>query len=51
MTGHNYLLLAVALVFLVTNCVGAGFTINRLRARGKDRFGAARGRGHVAAGE
>ena len=52
MIGHQYLLLVIALVFLVTNCIGAGITIGRLRARGRDRKAATlKGSGHVMIGK
>jgi hypothetical protein len=33
MTKHDYLVLGMAAVFLVTNFLGAAFTIRRVRAR------------------
>jgi hypothetical protein len=35
MISHNYLVLGAAAVWIVTNFLGAAFTIKRLYARGK----------------
>jgi hypothetical protein len=33
MSKHDYLVLGLAAVFIVTNCLGAAFTIRRVRSR------------------
>ncbi|HWB52168.1 MAG TPA: hypothetical protein VG651_23875 [Stellaceae bacterium] len=48
----NELLLVIALVLMVTNCLGAGFTISRMRAKARSRPRAPASHGdRVAAGE